>query len=474
MIPRVAKRGTSFKGAGLYYLHDKRQDGEATRSTSDRVAWTYTRNLATADADFSLRIMAATAMDKDRLKAEAGIKNTGRKTKGDVYAYSLAWHPDEAGKIGQADMMLAVEESIAKIGANDHQAVIIAHNDTDHPHVHVIVNMVNPETGKNLPLKNDYKKLDSWAHEYRERRGELHYTPNRAKKYEAIEAKKRGEDVPFIDGEKSIPRGQFEAANDLKGTVRKDEYAKLMDTQKAADKKLVDTGLNLAKRQRSETHVLEAKYKNDRKLISTRYHQVKKAAIEEIKAVNRPIFAEIGRRQWQEKKLFEREEKSISGRFRNTLWAMREQEGKNILRTAFNSAYRRSVLDNRHKREKAEFRTGENRSIEQSVHQLNTRRVQKLAQKRGIFLVNREALIGRHKLENADLQAAWKVRNARKKQAIEALRTKGRLDAERKQDLDKLDQSEIVSARGHFKRKAQERQARNRSGRRKRSRKADD
>ena len=28
MVPNVAKAGTSFKGAGLYYLHDKRQDDE--------------------------------------------------------------------------------------------------------------------------------------------------------------------------------------------------------------------------------------------------------------------------------------------------------------------------------------------------------------------------------------------------------------------------------------------------------------
>jgi len=73
MIPQVAKRGTSFKGAGLYYLHDKRLEGETEKLTSERVAWTETRNLMTDDAEFSLRIMAATAMDKDRLKEAAGI-----------------------------------------------------------------------------------------------------------------------------------------------------------------------------------------------------------------------------------------------------------------------------------------------------------------------------------------------------------------------------------------------------------------
>ena len=78
MIAQIAKRGTSFKGAGLYYLHDKKAD------TSERVAWTETRNLMTDNPAMGLRVMAATAMDKDRLKADAGIKATGRKSKGDV------------------------------------------------------------------------------------------------------------------------------------------------------------------------------------------------------------------------------------------------------------------------------------------------------------------------------------------------------------------------------------------------------
>ena len=39
MIAQIAARGTSFKGAGLYYLHDKKAD------TSERVAWTQTRNI---------------------------------------------------------------------------------------------------------------------------------------------------------------------------------------------------------------------------------------------------------------------------------------------------------------------------------------------------------------------------------------------------------------------------------------------
>jgi hypothetical protein len=73
MVPKVAAKGTSFKGAGLYYLHDK------DALTSERVAFTRTENLATDDPDLALKMMAHTAMRQDEIKAANGSKHTGRK-----------------------------------------------------------------------------------------------------------------------------------------------------------------------------------------------------------------------------------------------------------------------------------------------------------------------------------------------------------------------------------------------------------
>ena len=94
MVPAVTAGGRSFKGAALYYAHDKRREGEAERLTSERVAWTHTVNLATGDPERAWRIMADTAMRQGEIKAAAGKKATGRKLTKPVYAYSLAWHPE--------------------------------------------------------------------------------------------------------------------------------------------------------------------------------------------------------------------------------------------------------------------------------------------------------------------------------------------------------------------------------------------
>lgn len=175
MIPRVAKSGRSFKGAGLYYLHDK------GASTSDRVAFTETVNLPTNDADRGIAHMIDTATHANQLKQQAGIKG-GRPLQAPVYCYSLAWHPSETPT--KAEQLEAVHATLKRLGVADRQAVIIGHNDTDHCHVHVMVNRVCPTTGRASTMSNDRLILSDWAHDYREQRGELHFCPEREKNRE--------------------------------------------------------------------------------------------------------------------------------------------------------------------------------------------------------------------------------------------------------------------------------------------------
>ena len=146
MVPRIAKTGVSFKEAGLYYLHDKRIGDGPHPTTSHRVAFTTKRNLPTGDIEFALNIMAETAMDEKRLKKEAGLSLRGRKTTKPVYSYSLSWHTEQQPTRGQ--MIKAADISLALLGMAHHEAVFIAHNDTKHPHIHVIVNRIDPYTGK--------------------------------------------------------------------------------------------------------------------------------------------------------------------------------------------------------------------------------------------------------------------------------------------------------------------------------------
>ena len=165
MIPHIAQRGHSFKGAGMYYLHDKQAN------TSERVGWTLTRNLPTQDAEMALKCMAFMDIEAKRQREESG--SVGRKqTAGNVFAYSLSWHPDQ--QPDSTEMRRAAEVSLARLGLWEHQAVLVAHNDTAHAHVHVIVNLVHPDTHKVADLSYSKRKLQQWASEYEHEDGVIY------------------------------------------------------------------------------------------------------------------------------------------------------------------------------------------------------------------------------------------------------------------------------------------------------------
>ena len=85
--------------------------------------------------------MAATAKAAPDLKRLAGGSRGGRKLGNPVLHYSLSWARGETPD--RREMSRAVDGSL-----EGHEALIVAHDDTRHPHVHVVANRVDPETGK--------------------------------------------------------------------------------------------------------------------------------------------------------------------------------------------------------------------------------------------------------------------------------------------------------------------------------------
>lgn len=167
MIPRIAKAGRSFKGAAQYYLHDKQA------RTSERVAFVEVMNMPDGCAANPARAVADMVdvfAHAGELKKAAGLK-AGRKLQNPVYSYSLAWHPTETPT--RAEQMDAARASIEALGLSDRQALIVAHSDTNHPHVHVILNRVCPSTGRAASTSNDQLKLQEWALKYERDRGHI-------------------------------------------------------------------------------------------------------------------------------------------------------------------------------------------------------------------------------------------------------------------------------------------------------------
>jgi hypothetical protein len=172
-------RGTSFKGALTYYLHDK-----GTLDTSERVSFVEMGNLVTDDPYQAWREMMVTAEAANQLKARAGIKTSGQKNKQPVYCFSINWHPDDHPSVEH--MRETALDCLRFMKLTEYQYVIVGHDDTDHPNVHITVNMVHPETGRSYSLSKDQYKLDRWCDTYELKMGIVR-SPERRAKFAALD-----------------------------------------------------------------------------------------------------------------------------------------------------------------------------------------------------------------------------------------------------------------------------------------------
>jgi len=139
MIGKAYKAGTGFKGLAAYLQHGR------AGMEQDRVDWVDSRNLPTRDPQAAARIMAATARDTDSIQAP-------------VYHLSISFDPHDP--VNRATMRQVAERTLRDLGLHDHQALIIAHRDRAHPHVHVVVNRVHPETHRVWSNSWDYPRIE--------------------------------------------------------------------------------------------------------------------------------------------------------------------------------------------------------------------------------------------------------------------------------------------------------------------------
>jgi hypothetical protein len=114
-------------GALAHYLANGRSGNEP-----ERVAWSASRNLPTTEPELAGKIMRATASQNVRV-AQPG------------YHVALSFDPGDA--VDRATMERVADRTIAALGLTGHQALIVCHRDRDHPHMHLLINRVHPETG---------------------------------------------------------------------------------------------------------------------------------------------------------------------------------------------------------------------------------------------------------------------------------------------------------------------------------------
>ncbi len=100
-------------------------------------------------------------------------ENQGSKTRKqdlDCLHASLSW---EAGQTPDAaEMRQAATEFLAAIGLEKARAIFVAHDDHDHPHMHIVASRIDPETGKTLRVDYDKAAAQKWALDWEQAHGQ--------------------------------------------------------------------------------------------------------------------------------------------------------------------------------------------------------------------------------------------------------------------------------------------------------------
>ncbi len=404
MTPDIAGTGHSFKGAMAYYLHDKRQEAEGPQpDTADRVAWTETRNLAGIGPHTATRVMIDHAQRADELKAAAGIRATGRKSAAHVYAFSLSWRHDEVDGLDRAEMVRATDAALKFLGADHLQAVVIAHDDRAHPHVHVVLNRVQAD-GRMWNPSHDKNKFSQWANRYERDNGKI-VTPKRDEKWRRIEEGQKAHPDPDTRRAHTAERKRQQADERRQRPPSRGQMLKdLADAQKA--------------QHRQDWKDWGGKAKADRKAIYDRADTARAAALAAFKASTRGDWAQHFRAERDRARAFESRERSLSGIIHNALAAAKQQfrtgpqGGRGLLGQTF-----ANVLDSGKRREA--FSQVQEMTARQFRAEMKARRDAALAaldQEKRRALILQSALIDkakadmieRHNQERDKMREAWR------------------------------------------------------------------
>ncbi|MFI4915130.1 MAG: relaxase/mobilization nuclease domain-containing protein [Phycisphaerales bacterium JB060] len=413
MVPKLHKKGKSFRGAAAYLLHDK---GQA--SSSERVVWTGTRNLATQDPEAAWRVMAATAMAQARLKQQAGIKNTGRRSHESVLHLTLSWHPDEAEGLSREEMMRAALGALRALKAEDRQVLFVAHDDEPQPHLHLLINRVSPLDGRMLSSSKEKLNLSRWAQAYERERGGIlceQRVINNA-------ARKRGE---YTRGAPDVPRHIFElqAAND-----NTPDTQKIRARQKKLDLDLARKTRDLRESHATQLEGLAERYGATRAKLRSEAKREAFRARDKVRAEYRPAWERRFRERRRELERFHEREGHLLGRLGNALRVVdfaavvSGSERRSALREAYNAlsssggrlrAFERAQATNDRELERAQ------KAAEASAIKKARAKVKRaMVELRDRFVSERSSVVLKHDMERAANRAAWRTRRRQRMAAF--------------------------------------------------------
>jgi len=435
--------GHGFKGLHNYCSHD-----QGSANTSERVDWIEMRNLATNDPSQAWKIMAATAQSQEQLKKEAGVR-AGRKSQhGSVMHVVISFDKDEPSD--RETISAAADDLLSKLGADpakmrgkskpavkqfadEHQVAMYAHTDTDNHHVHLMINRVHPDTGRNLPTSNDQLKASDWALEFSKRHGTDHKTPARE---ENKEARSKGE---YVKAQRRPSRNIYDLEQRaLKAAANDNEYAQSKILQmREADAKLAARGRALATQQREDKAQFVAELRL-KKIEQAKALQVKSnKAKADVREAYRQRWRTLNKQQEAEKKTFDALEKTLFGRAGNIVKtvklssSMLKNDENGILKRSFkilsNAGTRQEYFEKSQNRVKADLAREQKSELAQKLQEVKKRQADDETKIKQFYADKHSQLSQDHAKQNQAFRYEWKGRIEQREAALKDMQGAAKL-----------------------------------------------
>ena len=141
MLAKIEPAHADFFALARYLI-----EGNDRPTHPDRVAWMFAKNIPVDDDPMlAAKIMAATA------ELSARCSNP-------CYHMSINW--EHAERPSPEIMQEIARRTLELAGLDEHQAFVMGHGDKAHPHLHMMINRVHPETGGAWSTSHDYRRFD--------------------------------------------------------------------------------------------------------------------------------------------------------------------------------------------------------------------------------------------------------------------------------------------------------------------------
>ena len=425
--------GHSFKGLHQYCSHDA-----GMAASSERVEWMDTRNIGLDDPKHAWKVMVATATAQNDLKRANGIRTGPGPKDGPVLHVILSFDSDEPSD--RAAMEFAADELLSKLGADparmrgkakpkhkqfasEHQVAMYAHSDTEHRHLHLMINRVHPETGRLLPDSNDFLKVQNWALDYSKQHGTSQKTPARE---ENDNLRKAGE---YVKGDRRKSRNVFE----LERTISEfsndnDRFEPVRKKQAQKDKALAQRGRMMkALHFRAKTKLAEEHLARKEAINRTAKRQINRETAQ-VREEFRLKLRDLQKRQLAEREVFVSLENTLFGKASNIVRTMRvsaqdiRDDKSGIISRSFrilsNAGERQAFFEKAQDAQRRALAKRRGEKIKQVEIAAKLERSSKLEEERRFFELERIELKRRQTSDRKQLDADWEMRTHARQQAF--------------------------------------------------------